>query len=323
MMIPDKIIKIKINPQNRKKYEKRLNKKLEKGQIIEIKQSEVLETSRIKVECICDFCKSTVMKPRVDVTSELTFCNNKCRNEYNKIRLSGDQNPNPRKRVDVNCHVCGKEIEVHESKFKKQNVFLCSWDCYKIHRSKTYKGEKIYNYQHEYVKCAMCGKKIKTSKWYKENKKHLFCSPECYWEHRRRYYIEFYYKDDLNNARDETKPERMVREWLEAKGINFIQECGFLKKYYVDFYLPDYKAIIEVYGDYWHVNPDIYDIYGNDKNKKPINKNQKEFLDSKYDEIRKNELESYGYKVFIIWENDIYNNLDYHMNNIMKSIVNK
>lgn len=322
-MINNKNIKVKINHANRKKYEERLGLDLKNGETITINQVNILESSRIEVECTCDNCGKIFQKRRTDIKNNITLCGIKCRNEnFTKI------NPNPKKdKVKVNCCVCHEEFEIFESKFKKQNVFICSRDCYKKHRSITYNGDQLYNYQDIKVSCEMCGNDVKTSKWYLENKNHIFCTQDCYWEHRKTYYKEFYYNDSLNNSRAETNPERMVREWLEYNGFiknqDFYQECGFLKKYYVDFYIPKYKIIIEVYGDYWHVNPDVYDVFNNNKLKKPLNSNRQEFVDSNHDNIRNLELESYGYKVYILWEKDIIGNLNEHIEKIFVNLKNK
>lgn len=288
-MIKDMEISIKINHANRKKYEIKFNKTFVNGQTITINQKDILETTRIEVECICDYCNKTCFKKRVNIKlNSNTFCNKDCKNNYLKELYLSDKNPNPKKdKVKVNCEVCNKEFLVFESKYKKQENFICSRNCYKKHRSNNYNGSNIYNYQDLYVPCEMCEKEVKTSKWYVDNKKHIFCSHDCYWEHRKAYYKEFYYDSSLNDSRKETKPERMVREWLEDNKIGFIQEAGFLRKYFADFYIPKNKIIIEVYGDYWHVNPIVYDINGDDNSKKTLHKNQKEFLDSNYDEIRK------------------------------------
>lgn len=168
----------------------------------------------------------------------------------------------------------------------------------------------MYNFQGIYTDCEVCDKRMKTSNWHIGNRNHLFCSQECYWKHRSEFYSEFYYDRVLNDTRKETRPERAVREWLDNKNIKYKQECGFLRKYFVDFYLPDYKIILEVFGDYWHVNPEIYDTHFNDDNKTPMNDYQKDLIDSQYDEKRKRELESYGYPVHILWEKDIVENLD-------------
>lgn len=318
-MIIDKKIKIKISHNNRRKYEDKLGINLNNNQDIYISQIDLLPTSRTEVECICDNCNSTFFRKRVSIKGKLTLCSKSCRNNYFKKLYKTEENPNPRKdKIKVHCRICNDEIEVVESKFKKQKFFLCSRECYRIHRSIEYSGENTYNYQDIIIKCEMCDKDIKTSKWYLENKNHLFCSQECYWMHRSKFYKEFYYENHLNDHRGETKPERLVREWLERNDINFKQECGFLRKYYVDFYLPDYKMIIEVYGDYWHVNPEVYDIYGNDKNKKPLTDMQREKIKSNYDNIRRKELESYGIIVEIIWEKDILEDLDTNMSKIFK-----
>lgn len=309
-MIRDIDMKIIINGRNREKYEEALNIVLKNGQEITINQHQLLKSSRMEVECECDFCGNHFKKQRVSLKGK-TFCDNHCRNENLRKIGSSDLNPNPKKdKVDVKCHICEKEFQVFESKFKKQEVFLCDRDCYKKHRSLNYSGENVYNYQEVFTKCTTCEKEIKTSKWYLDNKINLFCTHNCYWVHRKDFYREFYYSEILNDYRKETKPEKDVREWLTKQGIKFKQEIGFLRKYFVDFYLPEYKLIIEVYGDYWHVNPKIYDTLKNNPSKKPMHKNQEKYFNSNRDKQRQGELESYGYKMCVIWEEETKTILD-------------
>ena len=315
MMLENKLVIVTIYPTNRKKYEQILNRKLTNAQEIKIEQKELLPTSRTLVTCKCDKCGTLFNRKRVDVKNK-TFCSKKCRDD-------AFINPNPSvEKISVNCTVCNKVVFVFPSKFKKQENFLCSRKCYSKHRSLKYVGNKLYNYQDIYLNCEMCDKEFKSSEWYLENKEHQFCSPECYWEHRRKYYKEFYFNEDLRDRSKETLPEKMVREWLEKNNIKIKQEAGFLRKYFVDFYLPDYKAIIEVNGDYWHINPNIYDLDGNDDNKITLTSQQQEILKNTDDTLRKNELESYGYKVFVLWETDIHENLDELMNKTMVEIKN-
>lgn len=305
-MIIDKYTEVKVSPTNRKKYEKILERELKNGEFIVVNQLDILSGSRTKIECECDHCGERFYRIRSYIKGDTTLCGRKCRNEILKI-----SNPNPiKEKVDVKCCICEIEFQVFPSKFKKQENFLCSRECYSLHRSQRYSGERTYNYQDTHVNCETCGTSIKTSKWYMENKKHLFCSQECYWEHRRTFYTEFYYQRRLNDSRKETKPEKEVREWLENKDIKNKPECGFLRKYFVDFYLPDHKIIIEVYGDYWHVNPDVYDIDMNDKNKIPLNDYQENLVKSQYDALRKYELESHGYPVHILWEKDVMSDVN-------------
>lgn len=318
MLVKDKVIEIEINSKNISDYRKTLNNdKLKLGQLISLEQENVPSKSNLKVECSCDKCGKLFKRMRSSVR-EYTLCSKECRDKF-----LGLKNPNPKKpKIPVKCDFCKNIFEVHESKFKKQKNFFCSKDCYYEFRKQNYNKDKIYNYQNSFIECSLseCNNKIKTSKWYEENRKHQFCSPECYWKHRSDKYKEFYYKDSLNDYRNETNPERKVREYLGNKKIRFKQEAGFLKKYYVDFYLKDYKVIIEVFGDYWHVNPRIYDINNNDSTKRKLTLYQKQFIESKYDENRIKELESYGYNVFVIWEDEINDDLEIHMNNIIKLI---
>lgn len=86
--------------------------------------------------------------------------------------------------------------------------------------------------------------------------------------------------------------------------------------------MPDYKAIIEVNGDYWHINPDIYDLDGDDDSKKSLTSQQQEIIKNTDGNLRKDELESYGYKVFVLWETDIYENLNDLMSKTLNEIKN-
>jgi G:T-mismatch repair DNA endonuclease (very short patch repair protein) len=73
-------------------------------------------------------------------------------------------------------------------------------------------------------------------------------------------------------------------------------------RYKPDYVNEDSKNIIEVYGDYWHCNPKFYEAsYFHVQLKKTAK--EKWMLDKK----RVLELESTGYTVTIIWENELPN----------------
>lgn len=309
MMYENEIIKVKIHGTNVRHYESVLERKLTFGEEITITQSQLPKTARVKVKCKCDMCAVDFHRTRKDV-KELTFCGKKCRNEYFKT-----QNPNLSvERIKVNCEVCNEEFTVTPSKFNKQEHFLCSRECYKIHRSNIYKGEKLYNYQNTIIKCTNdnCCNEVKVTEFDIKRSNHHFCSQTCYWEFKSNHYTEFYYVPQLFEERKETTPESMVREWLENHSIEYKQEHR-ISKYFVDFYIPSEKIIIEVYGDYWHCNPKIY---GYEECKKPLHENQ--IGKWEYDVKREKELEDLGHIMNVIWESDVYEDLDYHMNNIFK-----
>lgn len=81
----------------------------------------------------------------------------------------------------------------------------------------------------------------------------------------------------------------------------------YLKKEYnprPDFLLENNK-IIEVYGDYWHGNPIKYKATD-------INKHLKITVEKIWEKNKNriDHIESFGYKVLILWEYDIYNNYE-------------
>lgn len=311
MLIEDKDIEIKINHRNRKYYEEIFNKELKNRDLITIKQKDVQNTARTLVECECDFCTSPFMKKIGEIVNK-TFCSKECRNEHLKLN-----NPNPKKdEIKVECSVCKEPIYVNEAKSKSQEHFLCSRECYKKHRSLIYKGDKIYNYQDLIVECEHddCIVKFKVSQFDIDSRNNLFCSPECYWNHRKDNYTDIYYSSDLNNSRKETKPERLVREWLDNNNISYIQEFGFMRKYYIDFYIPKYKSFIEVFGDYWHVNRDVF---GEGDNLRPLTEQQKGKREDDLQRIQ--EIESHGYNVYVIWEKEVHENIDLYMGKIIEN----
>jgi len=97
-----------------------------------------------------------------------------------------------------------------------------------------------------------------------------------------------------------TTIEKTMEEFLIKNNIN--HKYNYINKYQYDFLLFDYNLIIEVQGDYWHGNPNIYS--DTDPNLKPLNETQKykQNLD-----ILKNNYIKNTYKIICIWETDIKN----------------
>lgn len=80
--------------------------------------------------------------------------------------------------------------------------------------------------------------------------------------------------------------EKKVKEQLDELNIKYIQQkqiIGNNKIYYLDFYIPSLKLVIECNGDYWHSLP----------NRIQRDKDLKEFV------------ESSGHKIIFIWEHEI------------------
>ncbi len=90
--------------------------------------------------------------------------------------------------------------------------------------------------------------------------------------------------------------------------LKYLKNLGFEKnkqisKFNVDFLNEETKTIIEFNGDYWHINPMLYD-------KDFYNTTIKMCAQDKWDidSKRKSELEQLGYNVFVWWESDIFVN---------------
>jgi hypothetical protein len=89
------------------------------------------------------------------------------------------------------------------------------------------------------------------------------------------------------------------QEWLDDKGIEdrevYLRDVGVR----VDGYKPSAKIVYEFLGDYWHGNPDIYEMAD-------VNKTTKKTFGALYKKTmdRIDELNTHGYTVVYIWEND-------------------
>lgn len=93
---------------------------------------------------------------------------------------------------------------------------------------------------------------------------------------------------------------------IETKVFNILKQLQLpvktqvkLDKYTVDF-LVDNKYVVEVYGDFWHCNPDKYSCeYFNRGKRKTAGEIWKR------DACRKETFESQGYKFLSLWESEI------------------
>lgn len=103
----------------------------------------------------------------------------------------------------------------------------------------------------------------------------------------------------VNNKKDPTKPEIYIINLLDKLNIEYkFQE--FNKYYWVDFYIPENKLIIEVQGDYFHCNP-LKKL-----NYKVLDKNAILAKDKRKHSYFKNK----GIEILYLWESDIIKSSD-------------
>lgn len=111
-----------------------------------------------------------------------------------------------------------------------------------------------------------------------------------------------------------TSIERKVETKLKDLGVtdfNFSQILN--RKYQYDFRIGK-NILLEVHGDYWHGNPKKY---GESSGLKPLNEQQKNKITQ--DKIKEQYAKENGWKLFVIWEEEI-NKEDW---SVLEEIINE
>lgn len=107
-----------------------------------------------------------------------------------------------------------------------------------------------------------------------------------------------------------SKPELKVGEWLRLQGYELSPQF-VVDKFYFDFHICNSNVLIEVHGDYWHCNPNVY-VNG------PINDWQKSSI--KRDFCKRDKARQLGYHRIVIWEKDIKESFEITMNSVKEKI---
>ena len=124
-----------------------------------------------------------------------------------------------------------------------------------------YCGNEYYKTGNNYKLSRFCSNKCKFT-YYKEIKhKHTGMKRSILAKEnmskaiqkRLREHPELHINRILAQKGYETSTEKQTRKWLEGLGVEFKKQFS-IGKYFVDFYIPELKMIIEADGDYWHSN---------------------------------------------------------------------
>jgi very-short-patch-repair endonuclease len=99
------------------------------------------------------------------------------------------------------------------------------------------------------------------------------------------------------------------KEALNNAGLFPEQEYP-IEFYQVDFCFPDRKIVVEVDGDYWHCNPEIYNV--------PKNKQQKKVVDK--DRREKTYLVNRGWTLIRFWEKDLNRDINSCVNKVLGAV---
>lgn len=185
------------------------------------------------------------------------------------------------------CHTCGKKFYVELARLKRYEGIYCSRRCRDDSPHKTVE-QRIMEGGLAELECAWCGKKFVRSRYFKDIQR--YCSQEC-----------------AKKSRNETAIEARIRMALEKFNTHFEQEKKIKKlrgkrSYFVDFFLPP-NVIIECDGKFWH-NPKFFP--------KSCNK----------DLVKIEYLNTLGYRVYVLKEDDIKKEADSLVMNIIKENPN-
>lgn len=267
------------------------------------------------------------------------FCDIQCYAEWQKVNLRGANNP-AYNSIEKECRFCGDSYTIPKSEEKTSKY--CSAECRISGRVEdievtcdycdtvfTKKRAQIRNRNfcnrecsgkwtsennnfQVSKECLICKKDFLVHRGREETAK--TCSKECHYTWLREYHckeedvrkrlIKQGVNSQKNKKYSETKPERILKEFLIQKNIEFIPQHSMYDKFVVDFYLPKENIVIEVFGDYWHGNPLFY---GDEENPKPLTK--KQIKQKKKDKAREAYLKTCGHEFQVLWEHDIYHNL--------------
>lgn len=239
----------------------------------------------------CSYCDKEYLV-KLHLKEKSKFCSNECKNMSRKTQL-----------IEIECCYCNKKLYKKRHRIKEKN--FCDVQCANKYRET--KIEKI---------CVVCDKIYKAHAHNAD--KRVVCSKKC----TNVWLSEIYSKDPIvkqlhrqnginsviNQQKYDTKPELMVKTYLQNNGIEFISQYPMYNMFVVDFYLPKQNIVIEVLGDYWHGHPDKY---GDEEGKKPLT--EKQIKNKKKDGIRYKYLTKAGHQVHMIWECDIYQDIDESM----------
>lgn len=267
-----------------------------------------------KTKYNCHICNKDVWKNKTQQQKSISgfyFCSNNCVGKYNQQQFK-------LKELSKNCVICNKIFKVIESTSKTH--ITCSRSCQGKWQSLNRTGENSSNYKNakETKNCLFCDKIYSNFK--RKNSK--FCSKDCkvsYWKENTLTSDSFKqnrYKGIVKSRKikKETNPERLVRFWLENNNYVFETEKPLVDKYIVDFYLSDFNLVIEVFGDYWHVNPEVY-------GENLISLNNYQIKQVKKDAEKIESIKKQGFNLIILWEKEINEDLQKNITKKLKTII--
>lgn len=256
------------------------------------------------VDNTCKYCEKETHK--FFTRNKLTvynFCSVECQQKYKKEN-----------NIQY-CPICGKNF-LYKKKKKKCYGTCGDENCIYEHKYNRNKNIKENHWTKQENSTKIQQKRIKT----RLTNDKLLNREYIAWNKGK---TNIYSKETIEKIRNatikqmqegkikKTKIEEKIEKFLIQEKINYIYSYILNQRQY-DFYLKDYKILIEADGDYWHGNPQIYEEL-----------TDRQILKQKDDKIKNRIAIENKFKIIRFWEYDIHNNFEKVKNKIIQSINGK
>lgn len=266
---------------------------------------------KIKQLTHCTNCNKEIYRIIPSTNNKNYFCSVKCQSKY-RYKLAYEKRK---------CEFCNKEYDC--AKVSTQR--FCCTNCQKEWQ-KGNVGIKNNKFSNTQIICNYCNKKFLGFPYMlKDNKKH-FCCKDC----SRKWFAEIYSQTDETKNRSRkiilscleqgiikqkinSSIQIKINNLLDSLNIKYINEYN-CKYYSIDNYLSEYNLMIEVMGDYWHCNPNCFDVIKDKSIYKNITRDK-----AKNTYIKK----QYNINILYLWEVDINKNINVCKSLILEYIKNK
>lgn len=210
------------------------------------------------------------------------------------------------KTYKIKCKDCGKTKFYDPKKAFNGKRKFCNYDCFVKYLRKNRFGKNNPNYKDKIkIKCKTCNKLFKIYPSQKSRRK--FCNRDCWFSYLKnvRRISDLNRKKMLKSLlKRPTKPEKIIIDLIKKHNLPFKYVGN--GSVILNGINPDFiecngkKIIIEVFGNYWH------------------KEGAKIFRQTEYG--RRKIYSEVGYKVLILWENDIYKDVEETLNKIKNFI---
>lgn len=222
----------------------------------------------------CDGCgqeKTGHFRPRQ------RFCSTACRTSAPKPeRETGERVP---------CGVCGAAVYVPKNRLRPGAAHFCGRE----HADEWAARRKVDR------ACAICGASFKTS----PSVRRLYCSLACRDADPKR--REMLLAMNLRQQRGaQTRIESIGYGMLAETGEVFFRQHLIGGRFTVDAFVPAAGLVVQFDGDYWHCNPDKFDV-------PDARQKRRMRLDASQDAY----MRACGYRVLRLWETDILRRPDH------------